>query len=72
MPVIRDANTLIGFLDRGELVRDTMQNLTDMLVVLKEYSDGCRAEGEVQGQGHPRDRGLVVRTAWSRSSARSA
>lgn len=50
MPVIRDAKTLIGFLDRGELVQDTMTKLTEMLVLLKEFSDGAGPKAKFKGK----------------------
>jgi len=50
MPVIRDAKTLIGYLDRGELVQDTMTKLTEMLVVLKEFSDTSGPKAKFKGK----------------------
>lgn len=50
MPVIRDANTLIGFLDRGELVRDTMQATAALVLVMKEYSDVLGPKAKVKGK----------------------
>ena len=50
MPVIRDAKTLIGYLDRGELVEDTMSALTEALVVLKQYSDASGPKAKFKGK----------------------
>jgi hypothetical protein len=50
MPVIRDANTLIGFLDRGEIVRDTMKATAELVLVLKEYSDMLGPKAKVKGK----------------------
>lgn len=50
MPVIRDANTLIGFLDRGELVRDTMEATAALVLLMKEYSDTLGPKAKVKGK----------------------
>jgi hypothetical protein len=41
---------LIGYLDRGELVEDTMSALTEALVVLKQYSDVSGPKAKFKGK----------------------
>lgn len=50
MPVIRDANTLIGFLDRGEIVREFSKELAETLVMLKELSQLSGPKAKIKGK----------------------
>lgn len=50
MPVIRDANTLVGYLNRGEIVRELSKAIAETLVTLKEYSDQAGPKAKIKGK----------------------
>ena|SRR5579871_3807921 len=50
MPVIRDANTLIGYLERGETVRELSTELIETMIKLKRFADVSGPKAKIKGK----------------------